>query len=167
MDPFAELEELERLAQNATMAKPDEPEYEDITRWMALFKYSHLEAYQLLMAHRSDVTRIPISNDHWELVRADRGAAGHDRESYEHSLILKDVLKSQSTVVHDKDGEKWFVFRLGGVLESAEKVKEIARLEKVPKVTWGENDMGQVKFCWVDEEAKVKIEGWMDEQQAL
>ncbi|KAH8678947.1 hypothetical protein BGZ60DRAFT_402202 [Tricladium varicosporioides] len=167
MDPFAELEELERLAQNATMARPDDPGYNDIARWCTLFKYSHLEAYQLLVAHRSDVTRIAISDDHWELVRAEREAAGHDRESYEHSLTLKDVLKSQSTVVHDEDGVKWFVFRLGGVLESAEKVKEITGLEKVPKVTWGENEMGQVKFCWVDEEAKVKIEGWIDGQQAL
>ncbi|KAF4626563.1 hypothetical protein G7Y89_g11594 [Cudoniella acicularis] len=99
--------ELERLAQNAAVANPSEPAQEEIGRWRHLFGYSHYESYQLLLAHRSDVTRTPISDSHWELVRSEREAAGHNRESYEHSLTLKDVLKSQSTVVYDKDGGKW------------------------------------------------------------
>lgn len=62
MDPF---EELERMAQNASALNDPEPDEEDIERWVKLFKYDYLEAYALLKAQRSDVTRDPISDEHW------------------------------------------------------------------------------------------------------
>ncbi len=95
------------MAANADALSDEDPSEEDIERWVSLFKYNYLEAYQLLKAHRSDITREPITDSHWELIRADRAAAGYDREGYEHSLTLKDVLKSQSTVIHDADGLRW------------------------------------------------------------
>ena len=121
----------------------------------------------LISTHRNDVTRSRISDEHWELVREEREAAGYDREAYEHSLSLKDVLHSQSTVVHDEDGKKWFVFRLGGVLDSAEKVMEISGLKELPKVTSGENERGNVQLCWVDDEGKKKIEEYMQQKMIL
>lgn len=164
MDP---LEELERMAANATKLTDAEPDEEDVERWVQLFKYDYLEAYQLLKAHREDVTRDPISDEHWALVRKDREAAGYDREAYEHSLTLKDVLQSQSTVFHDTDGKKWTLYRIGGLLESKEKVKEIAELEEVPKVTKGMGSMGMYDFVWVDDVAKEKIEAWVEMQQVV
>ncbi|KAE8454430.1 hypothetical protein EG329_000052 [Mollisiaceae sp. DMI_Dod_QoI] len=164
MDP---LEELERMAQNATTMTDAEPNEDDVERWVKLFKYDFLEAYTLLKAQRSDVTREPISDEHWALVREDREAAGYDREAYEHSLTLKDVLKSQSTVFHDADGHRWTLFRLGGLLESAEKVKEIVGLEELPKVTKGMGEFGMASFVWVDDEGAEKIERWMEMQQIV
>lgn len=87
MDPF---EELERMAQNANLMNGKEPDEADVERWVQLFKYDYLEAYHLLKAQRADVTREPISDEHWDLVKEDREAAGFDREAYEHSLTLKD-----------------------------------------------------------------------------
>jgi hypothetical protein len=164
MDPF---EELERMAQNATASKSTEPTEGEISRWRRLFNYSRLEAIALINAHRSDVTRIQIPDEHWALIKEEREAAGYDRETYEHSLQLKDVLNSQSTVVHDAEGKAWCLIRLGGLLDSAEKVKEVAGLEEVPDVTEGQNDMGIANFCMVDEEAKKKIEQWVEQQRAL
>ncbi|KUJ09739.1 uncharacterized protein LY89DRAFT_690160 [Mollisia scopiformis] len=164
MDLF---EELERMAQNATAFTDAEPDGEDVERWVHLFKYDYLEAYALFKAQRSDVTREPISDEHWALVKDDREAAGFDREAYEHSLTLKDVLKSHSTVIHDKDGRRWTLFRLGGLLESREKVKEIAELDELPKVTQGEGQFDTLDFVWVDDEARGKIETWMQLQQVV
>lgn len=146
------------MAANASALNDDDPSEENIERWVSLFKYNYLEAYQLLKAHRSDITREPITDEHWELVRADREAAGYDREAYEHSLTLKDVLKSQSTVIHDADGLRWTLYRLGGLLESGDKVKEICGLEKEPKVTEGQGENGYAKFVWVDDASAKKIE---------
>jgi len=164
MDPF---EELERMAQNAAASKPTEPTEDEISRWCDRFNYSRPEAIGLINAHRADVTRLQISDEHWNLIKEGRKAGGWDRETYEHSLRLKDVLNSLSTVVHDAEGKAWCLIRLGGLLDSAEKVKEVAGLEETPQVTEGQNEMGIAKFCMVDEEAKKKIESWVEQRQAL
>jgi hypothetical protein len=156
------IAELERMAASVSVSNSRPPPSQaDINRWISLFNYTPEEAYSLITAHRADVTREPISPEHWELVRTDREPEGYDLEAYEHSLSLKSLLDSQTSVVHDKEGNKWCVFRLRGLLASAEKVKEIAGLKEVPKVTKGQNESGEVDFCWVDEEAKGKIDEWM------
>lgn len=40
-------------------------------------------------------------------------------------------------------------------------MKEIAGLKESPKVTKGQNERGEVDFCWVDEETKGKIDEWI------
>lgn len=100
-------------------------------------------------------------------VKEEREAAGFDREAYEHSLTLKNVLKSQGTVFHDADRHRWAIFRLGGLLGSKEKVKEIAELEKLPKVTKGMSELDFAEFVWVDDEARDKIKNWMDLQRVV
>jgi hypothetical protein len=59
------------------------------------------------------------------------------------------------------------LFRLDGFLESAEKVKEIACLDKMPEVREGSNEMGIVKFCGVDMEAQKKLEEWLAQRAVL
>ncbi len=162
LDPF---EELERMAAVATSANDEDPEDEEIERWMKLFKYNYFTAMTLIQQHRADVTRKPISDEHWELVRGDREAAGYDREAYEHSLGLKDLMKSQSTTFHDADGHTWTLFRLGGLLGDAQRVKEIAGLEELPKVTYGMGSTGEATFVWVDSEATKRVENWLEMRQ--
>lgn len=86
---------------------------------------------------------------------------GHDRETYEHSLQLGNVLKSQSATIPGVDGKNACLFRLGGLLGSKEKVMEIAGLEFEPKVVEGQSEMGVALFCMVDEKAKWKIEKYL------
>jgi hypothetical protein len=166
LDPLAELE---RMAANASASNLTNttPSHKDIKRWVTLFKYNYLEAEHLIIAHRSDITRTPISDEHWSLVALELERLGYDREAYEHSLTLKDLMKTHSSTVYDVEGNKWTVFRLGGLLESAEKVREIAGLEKTPKVTQGEGDTGVHEFVWVDENAMGKVESWLESKQSL
>ncbi|TVY64208.1 Acylphosphatase [Lachnellula suecica] len=164
MDPF---EELERMAQDASASNAAPPSDEDILRWMHLFSYTRPEATALIAQHRADVTRNQIPDSHWELVRRGHEAAGHNRETYEHSLQLKELLSSQSTVIHDAEGKAWWLIRLGGLLGTPAKVKEVAGLVDEPQVTEGENERGVARFAMVDEEARDKIEAWVEQQRAF
>ncbi|KAH6721602.1 hypothetical protein BKA61DRAFT_160743 [Leptodontidium sp. MPI-SDFR-AT-0119] len=170
-DPFEELQrldELSRLADNASATKFNLPTSAEVSRWVQLFKYAPHEANALLIAHRLDIDRTPTSDEHWELVREEREKAGYDREAYEHSLLLKDVLKSQSTVVTDKEGKRWTLYRLSGVLESEENVRGICGVEEALKVTKGEGEDGrETDFVWVDAQGSVKVERWVAEWGVL
>ncbi|KAF1928976.1 uncharacterized protein M421DRAFT_4799 [Didymella exigua CBS 183.55] len=71
------------------------------------------------------MTRERISDDHWELIGTEEEAAGHDRESYKHSLQLKSVFHSQHASVPHSDGGLVLLFRLRGFLRSPQKVCEV------------------------------------------
>ncbi|KAF2122117.1 hypothetical protein BDV96DRAFT_594043 [Lophiotrema nucula] len=166
-----EWEELERMATAAGAADAqiadESPKPDAIARWQKLFNYNPMEASSIITAQRADLTRPRITDEHWDLVRAEKEAVGYDREAYEHSLQLGDILKKQSATIPMKgaDGEVMFMFRLGGLLDSVEKVKEVAGLEEVPveKEAWGE--MGPAKFCFVSKNAQGKIEEWLQQQR--
>jgi hypothetical protein len=59
------------------------------------------------------------------------------------------------------------LFRMGGLLDSPEKVKEIAGLDELPVVKEGMNEMGPVKFCIVDKEVLQKLEEWLAQKAVL
>ena len=161
-------EEVERMAQAASASDALEsesfPTDEQMARWAKLFFYSRREAIGLIKAQRSDVIRTRITDEHWSLVRDEKEAQGHDRETYEHSLQLGNVLKSQSATIPGADGNV-FLFRLGGLLGSKTKVMEIAELQEEPKVVEGQSEMGVAMFCMVDEDAKGKIEKFLAQAQ--
>lgn len=115
------------------------------------------------------VTRERISDDHWNMIKDEKEAFGYDREAYEHSLQLPKVFKGQSATIPTAgaDGEMMFLFRLGGLLDTSEKVKEVAGLEELPSVREGMNEMGMVKFCVVNKDAQKKLEDWMTQQAVL
>lgn len=159
------LAELNRMADAVSKTTDAEPTDEEVERWVELFKYSEVEAFDLIVAQRNDITREHIPDEHWSLVCTEKEAAGYDREAYEHALGLKDLIKSQSTVIYDAEGKKWALFRLGGLLENAEKVREIAQLDKLPKTEWGLGGYGSmVRFCLVDDAAREKVEDWIEVQ---
>jgi hypothetical protein len=162
-------DEVERMAAaaNATdaIAAEDFPNEEQIARWQKLFKYTRGEALTLIQAQRGDLTRTRISDSHWELVRAERESQGHDRETYEHSQQLGSLFRSQSAVLPGADGKVRLLFRLGGMLGTAEKVKDIAKLEEVPEVVQGQSGMGKASFCVIDEEAMKALESWLAQFQ--
>lgn len=165
------LDELERMAQAVGAADALEsdkfPTEEQITRWCTLFQYTRRETLTLIRAQRSDLTRTRITDEHWELVREEREATGHDRETYEHEQQLGNVLKSQSAVIPGPDGKCMFLFKLGGLLGDVQKVKEVAGLDETPKVVQGQGEMGMTNFCIVDEQAKKKIDEWLAQAQVV
>lgn len=59
------------------------------------------------------------------------------------------------------------LFRLGGLLDSAEKLKEVAGLENLPVEQDGQNEMGNVKLCLVDKDVQKKLEEWIMQQSVL
>lgn len=115
------------------------------------------------------VTRERITDDHWALIKDEKEALGYDREAYEHGLQLPKVFKGQSASIPTTgaDGEMVLLFRLGGLLDTAEKVQEIAGLQRPPTVMTGESEMGLVKFCAVDKDAQKKLEEWLTQQAVL
>jgi hypothetical protein len=74
---------------------------------------------------------------------------GHDRETYEHSLQLGNVLKSQDATIPGVDGKSAFLFRLRGLLGSKEKVIKIAGLGVEPRVVEGQSEMAWRSFVWL------------------
>jgi hypothetical protein len=64
-----------------------EPDEETVKRWRHLF---HLpDPYSTIVEHRSALDPGSVSAEHWNLVRIDKEAEGHDQESYEYSLALR------------------------------------------------------------------------------
>jgi len=102
------------------------------------------------------------------MIRANREAEGHDRETYSHLHSLQDVKKLQSATIEcvNKDGEVviMVLFRLGGLLSTPEKVQNIAGLDEVPDVRKGQGSMGAVDFCIVDQESNKRINAWLAQQ---
>ncbi|KAF2470312.1 uncharacterized protein BDR25DRAFT_225704 [Lindgomyces ingoldianus] len=163
-------DEVERMAQAMSAEDAQEadkyPSSKTISRWMNLFNYSHFEAVQLISQQRGDLTRDRISDEHWDLIKEEREAIGYDREAYEHSLHLGEVLKSQSATIHTagENGETMTMFRLGGLLDTAKKVQEVAGLETTPSVVQGISHRGPAEFCCVDKDAFKNIEAYLAQQ---
>ncbi|KAF2827439.1 hypothetical protein CC86DRAFT_455101 [Ophiobolus disseminans] len=166
-------EEVERMAmamsaEDAQIAN-QYPTPDTIECWKKLFRYSHMEAVRLIGDQRGDVTRERISDDHWALIKDEKEALGYDREAYEHSLQLPKVFKGQSATIPTAsvDGGLMLLFRLGGLLDTPEKVKQIAGLDGVPVVKGGMSEMGMVQFCVVDKETQKKLEEWLVQRAVL
>ena len=65
------------------------------------------------------------------------------------------------------DGETMWLFRLGGLLDSPEKVREVARLEVLPKAVTGMSEMGLARFCVVGKDAQRRLEEWLTQRAVL
>jgi hypothetical protein len=122
-----------------------------------------------ILSHHLTVTRERITDDHWTLIKDEKEALGYDREAYEHSLQLPKVFKGQSATIptNGADGELMLLFRLGGLLDTPQKVKDIAGLDELPVVKEGMNELGPVRFCVVDKEVQKKLEEWLAQKAVL
>jgi hypothetical protein len=59
------------------------------------------------------------------------------------------------------------LFRLGGLLDSPDKVREIAGLDELPVVIEGTGSMGVVRFCLVNQDSKKKLQEWFSQRAVL
>ncbi|TKA64018.1 hypothetical protein B0A55_09808 [Friedmanniomyces simplex] len=174
------MAELEAMAGNATTAerhdddtKTAEPISTTMARWQHLFNLSPDSAVEAIMAHRQNLTRMRISNEHWEAIRSDQEARGHDRESYEHELALqkkKALLPSVMLAAAEATtvGTVTYLVELRGPLGSAEIVRKVAGMETVPVEVAGRSveEGRELRLCCVDEKAKRAILQWASERGA-
>lgn len=165
MDPLAVLENKAVNVVNG-LETDAEPDNETIKRWERLFHYSSTEAAERIKRHRNNLSRVNVSYEHWEIVRAEKEAEGYDREAYEYALTLASKLAAPSsppvaTAAADpsesQKGSK-FILELEGPLNTANKVQEVGGLASTPSVFSGVDDSGEESFfCHVNSEEKQAI----------
>lgn len=83
------LNELENLASKAIREyssgdSNEDPSNETIARWQQLFDYSYTKVCDAIKEHKKDVSRISVSDEHWQMIQEEQEALGYDREAYEH-----------------------------------------------------------------------------------
>lgn len=172
MDDYTLQQELEALAGNAynpdlpSQKHAHEPMSATMSRWQKLFHISADEAVDRIMDHRNNLTRTRISDDHWDAIRHEQESHGYDREAYEYELELQKkraVLPSLlPSTEGDADSGMTYLVELTGLLDSAEKVRVAAQLEKDPEVVSGRSEESgrSVSLCCVDSAAKTAIVLW-------
>ena len=164
-------QELEALAGNAY--NPDtnnqqtlEPISTTIKRWVDLFDFSPDEAIDCIQAYRNNLTRLRISDAHWDIIRAEKEAAGYDREAYEYELELEKRKAALPGLVPAGSGSVKFLVELGGPLDSVHKLQQAAGIGEPPEVVSGtsvEEDR-DVVLCCIDDVAKRALLRWAVEE---
>ena len=172
MDDYALQAELEAMADNVsiTEARDDKPTGSEpmsatMARWQRLFNLSPDTAVDRIMDHRQDLTRMRVSDEHWETVRSDEEAQGHDRESYEYDLELQKKRALLPDAVPAVEGTVTYLVELDGPLSSPETVREAGDLDSVPIEVAGRSvEEGRgVRLCCIDGKAKAAILRWASE----
>lgn len=175
MDESAFQAELEALAGNAYNPNlpeddtPPEPISTTIARWNKLFKIPGDDAIDRIMEHRNNLTRMRISDEHWEAVRTAKESQGYDREAYEYELDLQKRKANIGNLVPvDEEAESsvTFLVELSGPLESLEVMQRAAGLDKAPKTVdgWSVEERREVEMCVVGSKEKRAILQWAAEQ---
>lgn len=131
------LDELEAMAQAASAPQNNDDILEStISQWQKLFNYSAAAAENKITAHRKDLARFTVSDNHWSIVRERKEAEGHDRESYEHlcGLISRDKV-NQHPEITLKERRRLrasnFLIKLEGPLNSVQAIVQAAGLSSV------------------------------------
>ncbi|KAI1206583.1 uncharacterized protein F4807DRAFT_463529 [Annulohypoxylon truncatum] len=163
------LDELESMAQVAIQQpyESDEPDTDDIERWQSLFGYTYSQAAQKIQEHRSDLSRVLVTESHWEIVRAEKEAQGYDKEAYEHSCSLTTRINpSASQKVSTKATKpSIYLLKLEGPLSHVAQVKSAAELKESPTKLSGTDDSGEsTAFCKINAEDKEKILDYLSRQ---
>lgn len=174
MDPF---EELEKMAFNAADEQgsdsTQEPSAAQISRWQRLFSCPYSDAADRIKHLRSDLSRIRVSDEHWEMVRHQREAEGYDREAYEHEIQLGGKMLCKSSYIQGQvlkasaPRASAFLVILEGPLDTPVKVQEAAEMSTIPHLIKGTGGTGETTFCRIDGNAKEAILGWLSKHSSF
>lgn len=151
------LAELESMAINVTEDRSISDV--DIERWQQLFALTSSEAVSVLERYRLDLSRIRVTDEHWDAVKLEKEAEGFDREAYEYSLTRP----PKCDLSPRDEGRGMFIVQLDGPLNTPEKIQEAAKLNNVPVLLCGMGENGQAQFCEVDGTAKARLLSWLSE----
>ncbi|KAI0880791.1 uncharacterized protein GGS22DRAFT_197360 [Annulohypoxylon maeteangense] len=162
------LDELESMAQVAVQQpfESNEPGNDDISRWQSLFGYTYSQAAQKIQEHRSDLSRVLVTESHWEIVRAEKEAQGYNKEAYEHSCTLTTCItptpQKRSTRATKPS---IYLLKLEGPLSNVTQVKSAAGSLETPPELRGTDDSGEpTTFCKINSEDKEKILDYLSRQ---
>jgi len=118
--------------------------------------------------HRTDLSRLVVSDTHWDEVRTEREAQGHDRESYEYACTLAKAAATRTASrcaghTAPRGAEKRrpasYLLKLDGPLSNPSAVKRMLGLSTAPRLIRGVADDGKLAhFFEVDGDAKARIE---------
>lgn len=174
MDDFALQQELESLASNAynPTSKDEitasEPMARTIERWQKLFDIRDDNAPELIMDHRNDLTRMRVSDAHWETIRTSKEAEGYDREAYEYELNLekKKAIAPSLMPSSEEASSVTYLIELCAPLETPEKIRDAAGLTQSPDIVTGRSleDGRSVWLCCIDGSSKTAILRWVSSQ---
>lgn len=181
MDDYILQEELEAMARNAfntptkispsndspTIPAETEPIIATASRWRNLFNLPQDEAIESIISHRNNLTRTRISDEHWEILRSEKEAEGYDREAYEYGLELQKKKAALPNLLPSaEDASVIYLVELTGLLDSAEKVQEVAGMKYPAIVVNGSSveDERSVSLCCVDAKAKAAILQWASDE---
>jgi gamma-glutamylcyclotransferase (GGCT)/AIG2-like uncharacterized protein YtfP/sulfur relay (sulfurtransferase) DsrC/TusE family protein len=126
--------------------------YVDVNRWMQLFGYTAAQATQAIEKHFQNLSRLTISDDHWDIVRKNMEAQGHDRESYAHHVMhsafgpATQHCPRPTNSNTKKTAEQYLVELVHGL--TAADIQTIAGLPHPPKTV--ANDSGDKSSAVVD-----------------
>ena len=172
MDDYALQQELEALAGNAfdpdgtVDGQPQEPISKTMSRWQKLFGLGSDDAIERIQEHRNNLSRIRVSQQHWETVRAVEEARGYDRETYEYELETRSkyVVPAANAVPSSNGpgGRLTYLVEMSGLLDSVEKVQTAAGIDASPSVVDGHSveDSRAVSLCCVDAAGRAAILRW-------
>ncbi|KAL8996019.1 MAG: hypothetical protein Q9169_004366 [Polycauliona sp. 2 TL-2023] len=156
------LQHLEELANNATPADQD-PTQDDIDRWCRLFHYSASEAEAYITGFRTDLDRRRLSDEHWNLIKAEMEADGYNRETYEYELQSSPMKTTRlaSGPSIDDDMDTW-IFKFGGGDGPFDDIESLQRFVGISaKLEKGCGEEGDSDFAVVDSRAKRVIQAWL------
>ncbi|KAL8685308.1 MAG: hypothetical protein Q9218_007848, partial [Villophora microphyllina] len=163
-------EALEDLAINANdIYDPNfRPSETDIERWQTLFGYSSDEATERIKTQKANGSHVGLTNSQWDMIKSDKEAQGFDRDSYEHWIE-----KQRQAATHHKEsfpgppsdpraGNTIYLIKLDGILDSAQKIQEIASLQRLPRLHEGTSENNErAVFCRIDGETLHVIKSYL------
>ena len=166
------FQELESMATNVTLDADTEshPSEKEITRWQTLFGYSHQEAIDHLEALQHDLSRYRVSNDHWDLIRAEKESEGYSRGAYEHwvgTLRQSKPSHQVSSSIETSTSSGSYLVLLEGALSTPDIIQDIVNLSEPPKVIQATSEeTSDAMFCRIDGDTKRSIENWLSHQKS-
>lgn len=162
-----ELESLAGNVFNPTSDSDSQPEPMKVTvaRWQKLFDLPQAAAVDVIMSHRNNLTRTRVSDTLWDSLRPEKESQGYDREAYEYEIYLqkkKALLPELVPIAGNSQSSITYLVELCGALNSAEKIRDAAKMVSLPQVVTGESveDGRAVELCCVDGAAKAEILRW-------
>ena len=169
MNDYDFQQELEALAGNAYNpgledgGTTGEPMSRTIERWQLLFDLSSGEAVDRIMEHRNHLTRLRISDAHWETIRVEKEAGGYDREAYDYEVNLQ----KKKAGLHDlipttRNSGITYLVEMTGRLDCPEMVQQVSKMLELPEVVTGRSleDGRAVRLCSIDASAKKELLTW-------
>ncbi|KAK6206116.1 hypothetical protein LQW54_007836 [Pestalotiopsis sp. IQ-011] len=137
----------------ATTYQDSTHESDTVERWTKLFGYTHAEAQDKIEQSRNHLNRTTITIGHWEMIRDEMEAEGHDKESYEHYLDISKRARYVPQHTSSRPGTALakkpvrFLLKPDGPLSDITIIQQAGN-SRPPKLREGTDDSGHPYFFY-------------------